>query len=233
MIEALSPPAGAERRGFPRYPSTLETLCRPTHAAEDESPWPVRVCDVSADGLGLLLDGRYEPARFLEVNLPGLPRAVTAHVVRAGRNVLGDWSLGCALARPLADGELAAVRALPRAPGVLVVDDDDAVRKLLHIGLQMHGFAVWLAADAAEAAEVYRQNRDAIDVVLIDVQMPGEDGPQALARLRAIDPRVRACFLSGDSGQYTADELLAHGAARVLRKPFRVRELAEDLWPVA
>jgi CheY-like chemotaxis protein len=47
---------------------------------------------------------------------------------------------------------------------------------------------VWLAAGGQEALDLYQRHREAIDVVLLDVRMPGLDGPQTLAALRALNP---------------------------------------------
>ena len=120
-----------------------------------------------------------------------------------------------------------------RSSGVLVADDDEAVRRMLAVGMRTHGFAVWLAANGREAVDLYREHPDVIDVVLLDVRMPGLDGPGTLAALREIDPRVRCCFMTGDAGHY-ADRMLADlGAAAVFRKPFRLREVAQRLMRLA
>ncbi len=63
--------------------------------------------------------------------------------------------------------------AIPREPGLLVVDDDAGVRGVLYGWMRLQGFAVWLAADGREALELYRRHRVSIDVVLLDVRMPG------------------------------------------------------------
>ena len=117
----------------------------------------------------------------------------------------------------------------PRPRGVLVVDDQEPVRRVLGAGMRSHGLAVWLAADGAEAVELYRRHRDTIDVVLLDVQMPGLDGPAVLAALRAIEPGVRAFFMTGDPGRYGQDELLATGARRVFGKPLDIALVVAEL----
>src|SRR3954470_11871134 len=71
-----------------------------------------------------------------------------------------------------------------RRRGVLVVDDEECVRDVLDAMLRQQGFAVWLAADGWEALEVYRLHLAAIDLVLLDVRMPGLDGPATLTALR-------------------------------------------------
>jgi CheY-like chemotaxis protein len=90
-----------------------------------------------------------------------------------------------------------------RQLGILIVDDEDPVRRILDLGLRAQGFTVWLAADTLTAVELYRGHHDAIDVVLLDVRMPDRDGPETLAALRELDPHVTCCFMSGDTGDYT------------------------------
>ena len=119
-------------------------------------------------------------------------------------------------------------------PEVLVVDDEALVLRLLEMALPQHGLAVRQAGGGAEAVAVYRRHRGSIGVVLLDVRMPGLDGPQTLAALRAIDPGVRCVFMSGDTRGYSAEQLLGLGAARVVAKPFRcLAELAGTLREVA
>jgi CheY-like chemotaxis protein len=115
--------------------------------------------------------------------------------------------------------------ASPRKTGVLVVDDEPIVRNVLTLCLRSVGFAIWQAGDGYEALESYRVRREEIDVVLLDVRMPGLNGPRTFAALREINPEIRCCFMSGDAGEYTVGELLAAGAVGFLAKPFRVAEV--------
>ena len=121
----------------------------------------------------------------------------------------------------------------PRTYGILVVDDEWAVRAVLSVVLRGKGFALWLAANGQEALDLYRRHHETIDVVLLDVRMPGRDGPQTLAALQEVNPRVRCCFMSGDLGSYTERGLRDLGAATVLLKPFRFAEVAQVLWDLA
>jgi CheY-like chemotaxis protein len=112
---------------------------------------------------------------------------------------------------------------------VLVVDDDHLVRILVQLGLERDGVDVWLAADGREATRLYRAHRESITVVLLDVHMPGPDGPATLDALRGLNPDVLVCFMSGDTGDYDPQELLRRGAARIIAKPFPINQLANDL----
>jgi len=97
---------------------------------------------------------------------------------------------------------------------ILVVDDNSSIRAMLDMALTHHGFDVLLASSGEEAISLYRQHRSAISLVLLDVQMPVLDGPSTLAALQACDPRVRCCFMSGNTGPTT---LAGH---YLLPKPF-------------
>lgn len=121
----------------------------------------------------------------------------------------------------------------PRAFGILVVDDEQGVRDVLNAGLRSEGFAVGLAANGRDALDVYRRQGQTIDVVLLDVRMPGLDGPRTLAALQELNPQVRCCFMSGDLGSYTEERLRSLGAAAVFPKPFQMTDVAHRLWELA
>ena len=126
-------------------------------------------------------------------------------------------------------GGTTSVLPLPQRPGVLVVDDEHLVLAMLQLSLERNCFDVWLASSGREAIHLYQVHRNQIDVVLLDVRMPGLDGPRTLEALRELNPAVQACFMSGDPGAYESNELLQRGAACVIAKPFDLNELAKVL----
>jgi CheY-like chemotaxis protein len=114
-----------------------------------------------------------------------------------------------------------------RKPGILIADDMALILTLLKAEMEARGFNAWLAVDGDDAVDLYRRHRDEIDLVLLDVQMPGLDGPHTLEALRRLNPDVVACFMSGNAGTYTAEDLLDRGATCVFSKPFRPAEVAD------
>src|SRR5262249_7094473 len=118
-------------------------------------------------------------------------------------------------------------------PGILVADDDAFVREVARLGLGGAGFRGWLAQDGCEAVALYRNHRDKIDVVLLDVNMPLLDGPHALDAIRQINPTVRACFMSGDVDTAGREGLFQRGGTRVIEKPFRLELLGALLLGMA
>lgn len=105
-------------------------------------------------------------------------------------------------------------------PVVLVVEDEAAICMMLDLALRHYGFDVRVAATGQEAIEVYEEHHDEIALVLLDVQMPGMDGPATLAALKTINSDLNGCFMSGSTGKYSTEELLDFGAAHILVKPF-------------
>jgi CheY-like chemotaxis protein len=114
----------------------------------------------------------------------------------------------------------------PSFPGaaVLLVDDDEDVRAFLAMILEESGLRVLSVSDGHAAADLLR-TEPAIGLALLDVRMPGMDGPATLAVLRKIEPELKCCFVTGESGLYSERVLLAMGAKAVFEKPVRVPEM--------
>jgi CheY-like chemotaxis protein len=122
---------------------------------------------------------------------------------------------------------------LHEAPGVLVVDDDPLLLNLISRVLKASAFSVWTASSGAEAVAAFREHHHEINVVLMDVRMPGQDGPATLAHLRRINPSLCCCFMTGHSGDYTTADLLAFGARYCFDKPFHLEDVAQTLRQLA
>jgi DNA-binding NtrC family response regulator len=117
-----------------------------------------------------------------------------------------------------------------RQPGILIADDDPGILHLLRAALQSHGFAAWLAKDGQEAIDLFQIHKDSIDMVLLDVKMPRLNGPQVLAEIKRIQPKVACCFLSGVVDRKAGLELLNEGALGFFPKPFNSGKVAEMVW---
>jgi CheY-like chemotaxis protein len=121
--------------------------------------------------------------------------------------------------------ESCPAEALPDGPTVLVVDDDEAIREMLVLALELDGYRVLQAADGRAALEVFAQEQ--VDLVTLDVMMPGMDGWQVADALRA-DSRTRAVPRLMISGM-PIDELMracaSRQAAAIITKPFDVEKV--------
>ena len=111
----------------------------------------------------------------------------------------------------------------------MVVDDEAAVRAVTSEVLTSLGYEVFQAESGLSACELYRQHRDVIRVVLLDLTMPELSGEQTLRKLQAIDRDVRVVVLTG----YTEDEarlrFVQGELAGFLTKPFVRDELLATL----
>jgi CheY-like chemotaxis protein len=93
------------------------------------------------------------------------------------------------------------------------------MRQALADWLREGGYPVWVAEHGGRALELYRSLRGQIALVLLDVWMPGLDGPATLRALREVDAQVRCCFITGGFTRYTEEQLLGEGAVQVMMKP--------------
>jgi len=113
--------------------------------------------------------------------------------------------------------------------GVLVVADDHLERIMVRLGLERNGLDVWLAPNGREAIDLFSVHSENIALVLLDVRMPGLDGPETLEALRKIKPEVPACFMSGNTADREPQKLLQRRATLVITKPFLLDDLANIL----
>jgi PAS domain S-box-containing protein len=113
----------------------------------------------------------------------------------------------------------------PRGTGqtVLVADDEAAVRELARAALERAGYRVLVAADGAEAVDVFRAAQDPVALVVLDASMPRLSGRQVFEALRRLDPGVRVVFASGYHGGGLPTDA---AGARALNKPYTPSQLA-------
>jgi len=122
----------------------------------------------------------------------------------------------------------APARALTGTETVLLVEDDDQVRKIIATALREHGYVVLEAASAGDALLIAEQHPK-IDLVLTDVVMPRMGGRQLAERIRQLAPAARMLFMSG----HTDDAILRHGietsAVAFIEKPIEPAVLLAKL----
>ena len=100
---------------------------------------------------------------------------------------------------------------------LLLVDDEEGIRKVLGITLADSGYTVHTAANGNEALEVWREHRPGI--VLTDIKMPGMDGLELLQALKAEDPETEVIMITGHGDMDSAIESLRNDAADFITKP--------------
>lgn len=112
---------------------------------------------------------------------------------------------------------------------ILLVEDEPAVADVAARMLVKLGYEVLTAGNGAEALEVYQREGSRIDLVVLDMVMPGMGGGEVFDRLREIDPDVRVILASGYSMDGRAMEILERGCDGFIQKPFSLGELSAKI----
>ena len=113
---------------------------------------------------------------------------------------------------------------------LLLVDDDDAIREIARISLERVGGWDVVAAGSGEAAVEIVEAGGVFDLIVLDVMMPGIDGPTTLGRLRGSLPQgVPVIFLTAKLQAADRARLLGLGAVGVVAKPFDPMALPAEI----
>ena len=106
---------------------------------------------------------------------------------------------------------------------VLLIDDDDSLRRVVEYNLREEGYRVLTAADGATGLQAFQG--ETVDLVLTDVRMPEMDGLELLTRLKAMQPDLPVVMLTAHGTIDSAVEAMKLGASDYLRKPFNREQL--------
>ncbi len=109
---------------------------------------------------------------------------------------------------------------------ILLVDDEEMILDVGREFLRKLGYRVLVARNGEEAIRTYKKNKHEIDIVILDMIMPGMAGGEVYDRLKALDPEVKVILSSGYSLNGQAGEILARGCNGFIQKPFKIRELS-------
>ncbi|MCM0082627.1 PAS domain S-box protein [Geomonas sp. Red32] len=111
---------------------------------------------------------------------------------------------------------------------VLLVDDEETVRRVGSEMLEEMGFAVVTANDGREAIDVYRSRSD-ISFVILDLTMPHMDGEQCYRELRALNPDVKVIMSSGFGELEVTQKFVGKGLAGFVQKPYKFAALLDSI----
>ncbi len=107
---------------------------------------------------------------------------------------------------------------------ILVVENEAVIRLMLKDALERARYRVLEAGDGQVAAETYRSGRDSIDLVLLDLDLPGMHGLEVLDAMRTVDDRVKVIITSGNVPPGRSSEV-----SGCLTKPYRLHKLFEAI----
>lgn len=124
-----------------------------------------------------------------------------------------------------------AETVIPRRQGttILLVEDDEIMRRLTLQSLQEHGYTVLEAKDGKTALEAVQSHAGRIDLVLTDVVMREIGGPELVMRLGKLQPGLRVVYMSGYTGELIGQHELVDGKVTLLEKPFSRATLLNTL----
>ena len=112
---------------------------------------------------------------------------------------------------------------------VLFVDDEGMIIDVGREILKTLGYQVLLARGGKEAIEVYKANKDRIDMVILDMIMPDMGGGETYDLLKEINPQIKVLLSSGYSIDGQAQEIMERGCNGFIQKPFDVKQLSAKI----
>ena len=212
MVEQPRPPEEARGAGEPHHAVALEVHTTPGSRAR-------RAVEPAPDRAGLTL-------------------TIVEDIIRAH----GGWLVTAAGPEEAAFRAVFPVDTVEEAPllvpaaatahgheTVLVVDDEPGLRTLARTGLQQRGFDVVAVETGEQALEILRVREPHVDVMLLDLTLPGMSGESVLRAARGLAPALPIIIASGYATVESQSSWVAAGAVGFVAKPYRVEQVAQKL----
>ncbi|MEW6328337.1 MAG: response regulator [Thermodesulfobacteriota bacterium] len=122
-----------------------------------------------------------------------------------------------------------SVKMVKGTETILFVDDEEMVRNVGRELLEELDYKVLIARNGEEAVDIYRANKGGIDLVILDMIMPGIGGGETYDRLKEIDPGIKVLLSSGYSINGEASKILERGCSGFIQKPFNMQRLSAKI----
>ena len=108
---------------------------------------------------------------------------------------------------------------------ILLIDDEEFIRDLGKRILTTFGYSIFTAPDGESAIELYRKQKDAIDMIILDLIMPGMGGRECILKLLDINPQARIIIASGHTIDGPVKDVVNLGARDFIHKPYGLRQM--------
>jgi CheY-like chemotaxis protein len=115
-----------------------------------------------------------------------------------------------------------------RQPVILFADDDEFCLDVVVKMLKRLGYSVLEARDGLEAIQIFKDNQNKVDLVILDMKMPNNGGI-TYGQLRKMDTDVKILITSGYTEDHRIRELISHGCDGFIQKPFSVSVLSQKV----
>jgi CheY-like chemotaxis protein len=112
---------------------------------------------------------------------------------------------------------------------LMLVEDEEIVAVVSDQMLTRLGHKVFVARNGPDALALFQEHREKIDLVILDMIMPGMSGAETFEKLKAIDPGVNVLLSSGYTLNGQAEEMLKHGCRGFIQKPFTIEQLSQKI----
>lgn len=112
---------------------------------------------------------------------------------------------------------------------ILFVDDEDMIIEIAEEMVRHLGYKILTAGSGKKAIEIYKKNVEQIDIVILDMIMPGMSGGETYDKLKEINPDIKVLLASGYSLDGQATEILDHGCNGFIQKSVKPLELSKKL----
>ena len=109
---------------------------------------------------------------------------------------------------------------------ILLVDDEEIVRSVGTRMLERIGYSVIEARNGKEAIAIFRENKERVHLVILDLRMPEMDGECTYELLKEINPDLKVLISSGCSLRDSASQNLKYGCSGFIQKPFNLKTLS-------
>ena len=112
---------------------------------------------------------------------------------------------------------------------VLLVDDEEIVVGVGKQMLEKLGYSVLIARSGQEAVDVYKNRPDDVDLVLLDMIMPGMEAGDTYDKLKSINPAIKVLLSSGYGLDHKAGDIIDRGCNGFIQKPFNMQILEDKI----
>jgi len=112
---------------------------------------------------------------------------------------------------------------------ILMIDDEEDIKKVGTKILEMYGYTVLSACDGISGLETYNNNKELIDLVILDLIMPDIGGTEVLERIIIEEPTAKIIVASGYSANGPINDAIGSGAKSFINKPYTLRELIQQV----
>lgn len=112
---------------------------------------------------------------------------------------------------------------------ILLIDDEDMIIDVGKQFLETLGYNVLIAKSGKEAIEIYKANKEQIDIVILDMIMPDMGGSETYDKLKKINVGIKVLLSSGYSVEGEATEILNRGCNGFIQKPFNMKQVSQSI----